>query len=338
MIIGAYVEHAAPEHAAGAEWTIQDTFSWLAKRRHDCRIVARSGYNRERRDGVLVYSGATDDELAKHFLECDVMLTQLDATMHAQLLAMTYQTPLVQYVHSENQIDQFGIQPQCSALVVFNAQHVADACAWWPGESVVCHPAVDWERVAVDHPGACVGLINLSNAKGGTLLYSLAQAVEGTPFLGVMGAYGTQAMSPLGLTAHGPNETASGLPANLRVMTPTRNMREVFAYVRVLLVLSHAETYGRVAAEAASNGIPTICTDTPGLRECLGSAGVYVERDSVSAVEQHVRRAYTPAWDEWSAAATRQHENVLVPRQERELRTLERALKRIKKESPGMTL
>jgi hypothetical protein len=33
--------------------------------------------------------------------------------------------------------------------------------------------------------------------------------------------------------------------------------------------------------EAAASGIPTICHPTPGLRECLGTAGIYVDRDDL---------------------------------------------------------
>lgn len=335
LIVGAYLDHAAPEHPAGAEWTIQDTFVWMTARGHDCRVATRHGYLRERVNGVLVYSGANDEELAQHFQACDVMVTQLGATMHAQLLAATYQTPLVQYVHSANQLEQLGVVASCSARVVFNAQHVADACSWWPGQSIVMRPPIDAARVRVEAPGACVTLVNLSHAKGGPALYRLAQAIEGTPFLGVMGAYGDQALTPNGLATSGENESASGLPANMRVMTPLRDIRGALAYTRVLLVLSHTETYGRVAGEAILSGIPVIATRTPGLVECLADAGQYA--DDERGVERLIRAAYTDEWQAWSACArTRAASNAL--RQERELRRFERHLKAINKEQPVMTL
>lgn len=338
MIVGAYLDLAAPDHPAGAEWTIHDTFAWLAARGHDCRILSERAYTQGRINGVLVYGHPSDEDTTRHFQECDVMVTQLRATMRAQILAAAYQTPLVQYVHSATQIEELGVVPGASALVVFNTQHVADACDWWRGESMVLHPAIDAERVRVDGKGQCATLINLSPSKGGMHLWDLATALEGVPFLGVMGAYGDQAITPEGLALNGANESSSGLPRNLRVLAPLRDVREALAYTRTLLVLSHTETYGRVAAEAAVSGIPTIAVDTPGLREAIGPSGIYARRDDPRNLAHLVRRGYTPeAWGEWSKAALLCAE-MNRHRQDRELRAFERALRRIHHEQPEMSL
>jgi glycosyltransferase involved in cell wall biosynthesis len=337
MIVGAYLRQAAPEHPAGAEWTIYDTFTWLTARGHDCRTLSEQGYLRERTPAGLVYSRPTDEEVAQHFQQCDVMLTQLDATMQAQLLARAYQTPLIQYVHSENQIDSLGIMESCSALVVFNAKHVADACSWWGGDSLVLHPAIDASRVIVERPGACTTLVNLSASKGGMILWRLAHSMETTPFLGVMGAYDDQVIQPDGLTL-GPFEvTSTGLPANLSVLGTLRDIRGALAFTRTLLVLSHSETYGRIAGEAAVSGIPTITVDTPGLRECIGDAGIYVKRDDQRALERAIRMSYQGAW-QWCSDVSRAQSEKTARRQERELRAFERALARIHAEQPEMTL
>lgn len=343
VIVGAYLDQAAPDHPAGAEWTIHDAFAWLATRGHDCRIASRTGYTQDRIDNVLVYCRPTDEELAQHFMECDVMVTQLQSTMHAQLLAASYQTPLIQYVHSANQIEQLGVVEACSALVVFNSEHVAADCSWWPGDSLVMRPPILDERVRVARggdtvPGKCTTLINLSNAKGGAVFYKLAQVMEGVPFLGVQGAYGDQALRPDGLMTYNENEPATGLPRNMQVMGAVRDIRTVLAFTRTLLVLSATETYGRVAAEAAISGIPTITVATPGLRECLGHRGVYFVRDDQASLERMVRRSYEhEAWSEWSHAATVQAE-ANAKRQERELRVFERALRRIQKQQPEMRM
>lgn len=337
MIIGAYLREAAPDHEAGAEWTIYDTFAWLSRRRHDCRVMAERGATQARTPAGLVYCQPSEEEVALHFQECDVMFTQLDATMQAQLLASAHQTPLVQYVHSETQLDMLGVMQSCSALVVFNTEHVAKACAWWDGPSLVLRPPVWADRVRVEQPGACATLVNLSAAKGGMDFWRLAQTLEEVPFLGVQGAYGDQVIQPDGL-ALGPFETAStGLPANLRVLGKLRDIRHALAFTRVLLVLSHTETYGRIAAEAAVSGIPTISVDTPGLREALGDAAIYARRDDTANLRHLVSRAYTAAWHEWSQAAEA-HAERLAQRQERELHALERALIRIHANQPEMTL
>lgn len=338
MIIGALVEHAAPEHPAGAEWTLQDTFSWLAARGHDCRIVSTRGYKQERISGVLVFSNPTDEEVARHFQECDVMLTQLGGVAWAQVLAMTYQTPLVHVIHSATQLEALGVMPECSALVVFNSWHVAVEADWWPGGSMVLHPPIDAERVRVEQPGQLVVLVNTSHNKGGPDLYRLAMRMERTPFLGVQGAYGEQTMGPDGMPGTGANPVPTGLPVNMRVSPPVLDIKDVLRLARVLLVLSQSETYGRVAGEAIISGIPVIAARTPGLVECLGGAGVYLDhRHDDKHLERLVQQAYTPAWDEWSnQSAARGLVN--AARQEKELKMLERHLRRIKRDAPAIVL
>jgi len=46
----------------------------------------------------------------------------------------------------------------------------------------------------------------------------------------------------------------------------------------LLIMPSTYESWGRTATEAMCSGIPVICTETGGLSENCGSAGVYVER------------------------------------------------------------
>lgn len=333
MIVGAYVDRMAPDHPAGAEWTIHDAFSWLARKGHDCRIVSRLDYTQTIIEpGLLLWGHPTDAELAAHYHECDVMVTQLDATIHAQLLAATYQTPLVVYVHSAAQAETI-VESAC-ALLVANSDHVAEACF----ADLVLHPPIDADRVRVE-PGLCTTLVNLSNSKGGGVLWRLAQEHERTPFLGVQGAYDTQQLTPQGLARLSATETAdSGLPPNLSVIGPQRDIREALRYTRQLLVLSHTETYGRIAAEAAVSGIPTIASDTPGLRECLGDAAVYVERDQMVPLARAIAAGYTDAWEAASIAASERWQGTLSPRQELELRAFERELKIIANDQPRMTL
>jgi hypothetical protein len=64
---------------------------------------------------------------------------------------------------------------------------------------------------------------------------------------------------------------------------------------------SDYESFGRVAMEAAASGIPTIAAPTPGLRECLGDAGTFVELDNVDGWERAIRALLDP--DAYRAAA-----------------------------------
>jgi hypothetical protein len=342
VIVGAYVDNAAPEHAAGAEWSLHDLMTFLATRGHDTRIQARRGVTRERGDdGVLVYSNPSEAEKVRHFQECDVMLTQLEASVDAQDLAFTYQTPLVQLIHSANQLVELGVKDSCRALVVWNANHVAEACSWWRGPSVTLHPPINYDRVRTDKPPEeryCTTLVNVSHNKGGATLFVLARELEERPFMGVVGSYGEQTMGPEGMPGTEFNPTPTGLPWNLKVFWPMP-IREVFSYTRTLLVLSKDESYGRVAGEAIVSGIPVISTRTPGMLECMGLAARYIEdRGDLRTLARVVDDMYTPAvWEQWSAAATGQAVLNLA-RQRRDLHRLHGALKHIAENPPEMKL
>lgn len=340
MIIGAHLHAAAPHHGAGAEWTIQDLFAALAQRGHDCRIVADTGPTRERIDEVLIYSNAESEVLAQHYQECDVMLTQLDATMQAQLMAASYQTPLVPYIHSPTQLTTLGCIPSCCPLVLFNSHATAEAQAWWPGDSMVLRPPVSVPRVRLGAPprGACPTLVNTSHNKGGLSFFGLARSMPGVMFLAVQGVYGDQVLTPNGIPGAPPENTFTPLPENLRVMIPQARIADALQYARCVMMLSDQESYGRVAQEAMINGIPVISTETAGVRECCGDAAIYVDRDDTTALKRAVNAMFNE--DEWVelsiAALDKAHEN--VGHTAGEIIHMEHALRKLVAQSPIMSL
>lgn len=304
VIIGAYVERAAPEHPAGAEWSLHDTMLWLARQGNDCRIVNQYGYMQERlgvvegeSGGVLVYGHPDDELLERHFAECDVMLTQMEATAHAQVLAARHQTPLVHFVHGAGGATK--ISPSCAALVVFNTEQLHNFGAWISHRSLVVHPVVDAERVEIHTPGRATTLVGMSHNKGAIHFYQLAQELEHLPFMGVMGGYDEQVIGPDGIPGSRFDPIPTSLPTNMRVMAPTRDIREYYAYTRQLVMLSLNETYGRVAAEAILSGIPVIAARTPGLEECLGADWPYFvdNRDDQHVLVKMIKDGYTDVWD-----------------------------------------
>lgn len=65
---------------------------------------------------------------------------------------------------------------------------------------------------------------------------------------------------------------------NVRLAPVTDRMAEVYRRTAVLLAPSRVvETFGRVALEAAANGIPVVATRAGGLPEAVGPGGVLVE-------------------------------------------------------------
>jgi glycosyltransferase involved in cell wall biosynthesis len=77
---------------------------------------------------------------------------------------------------------------------------------------------------------------------------------------------------------------------NITYLENTPRIQEVYAKTKILLVPSQYESWGRVAVEAMSSGIPVIANPTPGLKEALGNAGIFCYREDVSAWTREIKR------------------------------------------------
>lgn len=104
-----------------------------------------------------------------------------------------------------------------------------------------------------------VTLVNGSQDKGGGIVAALAQRMPDLRFLVVEGGYG---------------ETVPALRSlsNVEVVAHQDDMRRVWARTAVLLMPSAEESWGMVAVEAMSAGIPVVGSPALGLHECLGGA------------------------------------------------------------------
>lgn len=345
MRIGALVDNAIPDHPAGAERALHETLEWLASKGHDCTVVARRGLFKGNLDGVNVYSPAGHAEVVGLFKQSDVVITQLEATLSAQIEAAASQTPLVFYAHSPSQLEGLGVIPEACALVLHNSNHVAEAGAWWPGESMILHPPVDPERYRVEAKGSAVTLIGLTHRKGVMEMIHAARDLPSVQFLAVQSAYDDQILdqdgfiswekSPSGAASKGPS---AAMPPNVLAGPSVLDIRPVYEATRVLLVLSDYESWGRVAVEAACSGIPSIVYPTPGLLEAMGDAANWVEpgqhRDLVDAIRLMFNDDHWQAHSDDALARATELDRLRV----KQLRALERALKRIVAAKPAMSL
>lgn len=281
MRVLAYLHMAPPHHNAGAELMAHTLLRDLYRRGHEIRVlVARMPGDTYVHEGVTYSRGSSIPEVGRWFRWCDVAVTHLDLTRVAVQHANRYRKPLAHLVHNDRQLEFHGVEPGRGTLAVFNSRWIADTVDW-PGESLVIRPPV----VAADYrtvPGGCLTLINLSLSKGAEVFYELAERMPEHRFLGVRGSYGRQVVP-------------RRLPANVTIVGNTPGIKAVYARTRVLLMPSDYESWGRVAVEAAVSGIPTVAHPTPGLRESLGSGGIFADRDDVSAWESVLRRLDQPA-------------------------------------------
>lgn len=170
-------------------------------------------------------------------------------------------------------------------LAVFNSESLRLASEW-DGPSIVCYPPVDPLRTAAPGGGRWVTIVNCTADKGIGTARNVAALMPDREFVGVLGGYGTQ--EPV---------TAP----NFRCIPTTRDMAGVYAKTRILLMPSSFETWGMVGVEAMCSGIPVIAHPTPGLRESLGDAGIFVDRDDTDGWVEQIRRLDDPG--EYAAAS-----------------------------------
>lgn len=175
-------------------------------------------------------------------------------------------------------------------LNVYNTKWVKEALS---GTGIVVHPPLERGRHFVPETGEAVTMVNLQPNKGVATFERVAARMSSHPFLAVVGT-------------HGPQDLTLDRYPNIEIHPVTQDMREVWARTKVVLMPSEYESFGMVAAEACVSGIPVIAHPTPGLVECLGSAGIFLDRGDTGGYERVLNLLLTDrdAYEEHSAKAS----------------------------------
>lgn len=286
-----------PAHNAGAEWAAHSLLRELVVRGHDVDVLlsqpaaASEGYEL---DGVQVHPFRGKSDPAP-WLNGDrrahVIVTHLENTARASILGELNRIPTVHLLHNTYDKSKQWLVKGSPELAVYNTQWMReDVEAWWQvnrGDRPMPQGITVRPPVAVNDyqasPGDRITLINLTAEKGAHVFYALAERMPKRKFLGVIGGYGHQVIR-------------EDLP-NVEIMPHTpgdRMAKDVYARTRVLLAPSVYESYGRVAVEAMCSGIPVVAHPTPGLRESLGPAGIFADRDDIDAWEAALKRLASP--------------------------------------------
>ncbi len=326
MRVVALVHWYVPFHNAGSETMLHTLLRALADAGHDPHVVTTSqaeGEPEYEHEGITVHRagarGGTVPELLDR-LAPRALVTHHQETPHATHYGRTRGVPVVQVIHNEMRHTQLWLRKR-PALAVYNTRWVAAALERFRVPGIVVHPPV-WPDEHRTVPGDRVTLINLNEHKGGRLLYDLAAQAPDVPFAGVIGGHGEQAVR--------------WDVANVEIIPHTAHMRrDVWARTRLLIMPSVYESYGMVAVEAMSSGIPVIAAPTPGLLESLSwAAGAFVHRDDSAGWLAAIRSLTVP--DRWRAAsaATRERVAQLDPRPE--LAAWVTAMERLEGEGRGL--
>lgn len=305
MKVTALIHLFPPEHCAGSETTLHAALRSLVRRGHTVNVIcANSRTAPYAIDGISVVRPprrGVQSWLESYVSGSDLLVTHLDLTSQAMMLAMATKIPLVHFVHNDAQLMCWRVDarvPYKNALTVYNSHWLAAKPSSyggltmppeWVGPSIVLHPVVEKEHYECER-GSKITLVNPTPGKGVETFKALARLLPQRKFLAVEGGYGEQMIVAPDVT---PKRGALPAGGNIAWMAHTPDIRMVFRRTKILLMPSDYESFGRVGIEAACCGIPTIAHPTPGLKEAFGDAGIFHDRNDIPAWFNEVERLMT---------------------------------------------
>lgn len=262
MRIVSIVHTSLPQTRAGSEITMHEMLKALRSRGHD--VVCYSLEDRTGAhliDGVSYICGAPCHELIKAE-NPDVVISHHKSVKMALEVARSKGAKFVQSIHNNNGMTVVDVLLPTDLFVV-NTRWLRDLLCL---DGVVVHPPVYAEKHMTER-GRKVTLVNLIPEKGSITFYQLAYLLPNVDFLGVKGAYGKQDIRRA---------------RNIEFVDTTTDMRrDVWNKTKILLMPSSYESYGMVGVEAMASGVPVIANPTDGLKESLGSAGIFIDRRDI---------------------------------------------------------
>ena len=271
MRIACLTHYYIEDNRAGGELMIHALLKALADAGHQVTAyITDTAFADTVIDGVRgVYD--VDVETILDSVDYDVVISQFQSAPHAMASAKRRGKPFVFVVHNDIWATLRVVRLLAARdLVLYNTEWIR-ALNTTQASEVVVHPPIDRKAFKTKTSGEYVSLVNLTIPKGVDIFFELARRMPDVKFLGVKGGYWKE------------NQRSISLP-NVTIIENTPNMRrDVYAKSKVVLMPSTYETFGMVAAEAITSGIPVIASPTAGLKENLGDAGIYVRRGSNDA-------------------------------------------------------
>lgn len=275
-----------PKHNCGGEYYIHNMAKYLISKGHECRVLLNQAFHYDithnyNFEGVEVV--VPDRQPEANFRWADRVLTHLEYTNDAIQKARIFKKPVFFIVHNNSIYDCVSIESerQRKMYIIYNSEHLKEACNY-DHASFVLPPAIDKAKydLGKDPVGnKFITLINMNKNKGGETFKGIAKAMPDRQFLGITGSYDEQ--------------VKINLP-NVKILPNSPNILPVYDQTRILLMPSKYESWGMTATEAMCNGIPVLCTKTPGLFENTGGKAVYLDRDDTQAWVKAIKKLDDP--------------------------------------------
>ena len=266
---------------AGAEGMSHCLNQFLLKHGWTVTVILPKFPNKEF-EGVHVLSFNDKKKIEKVLEEASILISHLRYSELAAFTAAQIHVPLVLLIHNSFQIPYIRdiLKVTKDVHLLYNSEWIGEFYKMFHLDNSTLYPPVAVLDFKTDRK--YVALINCNKDKGGEMLIRLAKAMPETQFLGVNGSYGEQVVE-------------KGIP-NLHYIKNTPDIRSFYSKIGIVLMPSIYESWGRVAVEAMSLGIPVVANPTPGLRESLDSVGLFADRDNLGQWIRAIQSLQTNPW------------------------------------------
>jgi glycosyltransferase involved in cell wall biosynthesis len=254
-----------PTHCAGGEMYLHNMAKFLISQGHKVRVLLNEAAMHNIKQ-VYIYEDVEVfprlRNLEEHFIWADRVITHLGYTSWTVAVAHVFKRPVFFVVHNTHHYPCVS-DAQNRVGIIYNCEAAKDKLNY-PQPNIVLHPPVDYRKYDLGQDpikNKYITLINLNENKGGHIFWQIARAMPDRQFLAVKGGYDEQIIEEL---------------PNVTVLEHTSDILPIYAQTRILLMPSEYESWGMTATEAMCNGIPVVCTQTFGLKENCGDAGIYI--------------------------------------------------------------
>lgn len=273
-----------PEHNAGAEWMAHCMNMYLVKEGWTVNVIVPPSYKLRKFQKVNCYTSNNTKECEEVIGRSKLLLSHLDFEMRTVEIAEIAKKPAVLVMHNwarKYYLKKYKeMKNNQNIHLIHNSLWIKNLYNYIGFDSIVVNPPVSYKEYQVlDRERKYVTLINLNDNKGGNVLIQIAKKMPDVQFMGVIGGYDTQIK----------DEKLE----NITYVNNTPEIKEIYKQTDILLVPSRQESWGRVAVEAISSGIPVIANPTPGLREALDYCGIFIPRDQTDEYVKIIRKLKT---------------------------------------------
>lgn len=258
---------------------------------------------------------------AINYFQPDVILTQLMWSDYALEFAKASGIPSLLRVCSIPHPIDISIDLSLAPTLVFAVSEAAtrDVESRWGRKCEIHRPPIDPARITAKNISrrSSKGLIAMFNSvvsKGADVFKEIAKSMQDREFAvihgwsslrGRDGRFNRQSVNNLYASIGIPKDTEMPQDVdfadvhNVRLITPTEDVRKIYSKISILCVPSQTEAYGRVAIEGMINGIPVVASAVGGLREAVGKAGVLIDnyKDPYQWVEELRRLENTEIYE-----------------------------------------